>query len=110
MPAHFCGIAGLRPSNPKADKPYPVDGIVPLILALDIPGPLARNVADIAFVHTAITHGPELAPVDLRGARIGIPRAYYWETLGACPSIRDHRFLGEFDSVKAAIRSRTFHC
>jgi indoleacetamide hydrolase len=81
MPAHFCGIAGLRPSNPKASKPYPVDGIVPLVLALDVPGPLARNVADIALVHTAITRGPELAPVDLRGVRIGIPRAYYWEPL-----------------------------
>src|SRR6516164_2830459 len=32
------------------------------------------------------------------------------ETLGACPSIRVHRFRREFDSVKAAIRSRTFHC
>jgi len=30
--------------------------------------------------------------------------------LGACPSIRVHRFRREFDSVKAAIRSRTFHC
>src|SRR6516164_5036859 len=30
--------------------------------------------------------------------------------LGACPSIRDHRFRREFDSVKAAIRSRIFHC
>jgi indoleacetamide hydrolase len=58
MPAHFCGIAGLRPSNPKASKSYPVDGIVPLVLALDVPGSLARNVADIALVHTAITRGP----------------------------------------------------
>jgi hypothetical protein len=30
--------------------------------------------------------------------------------LGACPSIRDHRFRREFDSEKAAIKSRTFHC
>jgi mandelamide amidase len=81
MPAHFCGIAGLRPSNPKTDKAYPVDGIVPLILAFDVPGPIARNVADIALVHTAITRGPDLAPADLHGLRIGIPRAYYWETL-----------------------------
>ena len=81
MPAHFCGIAGLRPSNPKVNKPYPVDGIVPLQLAFDVPGPMARNVADIALVHTAITRGPELAPADLRGVRIGVPRAYFWETL-----------------------------
>jgi hypothetical protein len=34
----------------------------------------------------------------------------FFEALGACPSIRDHRFRREFDSEKAAIKSRTFHC
>ena len=81
MPAHFCGIAGLRPSNQRNNTSYPVEGIVPLILAFDIPGPLARTVADLSLVHTAITSGPELAPSDLSGVRIGIPRAYYWEGL-----------------------------
>ena len=81
MPAHFCGIAGLRPSNPKTNKPYPVDGIVPLQLAFDAPGSMARNVADVALVHAAITRGPELTAADLRGVRVGIPRAYFWETL-----------------------------
>ena len=81
MPAHFCGIAGLRPSNPKTNKPYPVDGIVPLELTFDVAGPMARSVADIALVHSAITHGAELTAADLRGVRIGVPRAYFWETL-----------------------------
>jgi mandelamide amidase len=81
MPAHFCGIAGLRPSNPKTNKPYPVDGIVPLEITFDVAGPMARSVADVAFVHSAVTRGPELAAADLRGLRIGVPRAYFWETL-----------------------------
>jgi indoleacetamide hydrolase len=81
MPAHFCGIAGLRPSNPKANKPYPIEGIVPLQIAFDAPGPMARSVADIALVHAAITHGAELTAADLRGIRIGVPRSYFWETL-----------------------------
>jgi indoleacetamide hydrolase len=83
MPAHFCGIAGLRPSNPKANKPYPVDGIVPLALAFDVAGPLARSVADVAFLHAAITHGPEPSPADLRGVRIGLPRNPFWEEIDA---------------------------
>jgi Asp-tRNA(Asn)/Glu-tRNA(Gln) amidotransferase A subunit family amidase len=83
MPAHFCGIAGFRPSNPKNNKPYPVEGIVPLILAFDVAGPLARNVADVALVHAAVTLGAELTPADLRGVRIGVPRTYYWENLDA---------------------------
>jgi indoleacetamide hydrolase len=81
MPAHFCGIAGLRPSNPKTNKPYPVEGIVPLQLEFDVAGPMARNVADVALIHAAVTHQAELAPADLRGVRIGLPRAYFWETL-----------------------------
>ena len=81
MPSHFCGIAGLRPSNPKTNKPYPVEGIVPLQLEFDVAGPMARNVADVALIHVAITQQAELAPADLRGVRIGLPRAYYWETL-----------------------------
>jgi mandelamide amidase len=81
MPSHFCGIAGLRPSNPKSNKPYPVDGIVPLQLEFDVAGPMARNVADVALIHTAIAQQAELTPSDLRGARIGLPRAYYWDTV-----------------------------
>jgi indoleacetamide hydrolase len=46
-----------------------------------LPGRCARNVADVALIHAAITQQAELAPADLRGVRIGLPRAYYWETL-----------------------------
>jgi mandelamide amidase len=81
MPSHFCGIAGLRPSNPKINKPYPVEGIVPLQLEFDVAGPMARNVADVALIHAAITHQGELTAADLRSVRIGLPRAYFWETL-----------------------------
>jgi hypothetical protein len=53
----------------------------------------------IYMTDQAVLFGEEAQTAAIRGER-----------LGACPSIRDHRFLGEFDSVKAAIRSRTFHC
>jgi mandelamide amidase len=83
MPAHFCGIAGFRPSNPEPNKAYPLDGIVPNALAFDVPGPLARSVSDIAFTHAAITNTPAIAALQLRGARIGIPRSYYWDPMDA---------------------------
>jgi len=54
---------------------------VPLELIFDVAGPMARNVADVAFMHSAITRGPELSPIDLRGVRIGVPHTYFWETL-----------------------------
>jgi Asp-tRNA(Asn)/Glu-tRNA(Gln) amidotransferase A subunit family amidase len=81
MPAHFCGVAGFRPSNPKTNNPYPVEGIVPNVLDFDVPGPLARNVKDIALVHTAITNAAAIAPASLQGLRIGLPKAYFWESM-----------------------------
>src|SRR4030095_17110660 len=55
MPSHFCGIAGLRPSNPKTNKPYPVEGTVPLQLEFDVAGPMARNVAAVALMRVGRT-------------------------------------------------------
>ncbi len=81
MPAHFCGVAGFRPSNPKGQSAYPVEGIVPNVLDYDIPGPLARTVADIALIHAAVTGAAVPAAADLHGVRIGVPRAYFWESL-----------------------------
>jgi Amidase len=71
MPSHFCGIAGLRPSNPKTNKPYPVEGIVPLQLEFDVAGPMARNVADVALIHAAITQRQDWPPARLL---LGNPR------------------------------------
>ena len=53
------------------------------MLAFDVAGPMARNVADIAFVHTAMVYEAELTAADLRDVRIGVRRAYYWEILDA---------------------------
>jgi Asp-tRNA(Asn)/Glu-tRNA(Gln) amidotransferase A subunit family amidase len=39
--------------------------------------------ARLSCKSVAITQQAELAPADLRGVRIGLPRAYYWETLDA---------------------------
>ncbi|HEY4318267.1 MAG TPA: amidase family protein [Herbaspirillum sp.] len=81
MPAHFCGVAGFRPSNPKTNNPYSTDGIVPNVLDFDVPGPLARNVRDIALVHSAITNTATIAPTPLKGLRIGVPKAYFWDAM-----------------------------
>lgn len=81
MPAHFCGVAGFRPSNPKGQTVYPVDGIVPNVLDFDIPGPMARTVADVALIDAAVRGTSVPAAADLRGVRLGLPRAYFWEGL-----------------------------
>lgn len=85
-PAACCGIAGLRPSTYTPEniaagtfrKRYSGHGMVPLANVVDTWGPMARTVADVAFLDTVIT-GERVPEVNLKGARIGIPRADYWE-------------------------------
>jgi mandelamide amidase len=80
IPSAFSGTAALRPSIAGARKLYSNDGVVPLASDLDTVGPMARNVADVALLHSAIT-GQTVPPVSLKGTRIGIPRSHYWENL-----------------------------
>lgn len=45
-PAAFCGVAGLKPGFGE----LPVEGIAPLTLHMDHPGPIARRVSDLYLV------------------------------------------------------------
>src|SRR5262249_15174689 len=79
----FAELRGFAPLTPRPTKPIPSKASYPRKSNSMVPGPMARNVADVALIHVAVTQQAELAPADLRGARIGLPRAYYWETLDA---------------------------
>jgi indoleacetamide hydrolase len=84
IPAALCGVAGLRPSTYTSEnavrgtnrKRYPDDGLV-LPGPLDTIGPIARSVADVAFLDTLIT-GEATWHADAHALRIGIPRSDYW--------------------------------
>ena len=85
-PSAFCGVAGLRPSTWTIDnalqgthrKRYSDDGVLlPPVGRLDTIGPMARSVADVAFLDTLIT-GQPAANLDPRRVRIAIPRDDFW--------------------------------
>src|SRR5690349_9360403 len=70
IPAAFCGIVGLKPSQPR----IPLDGAIPLSSTLDSIGPMARTVADCALAD-AIMAGDEprtLEPIALPRLRIAL--------------------------------------
>nr|AAK81676.1 indole acetamide hydrolase [Burkholderia cepacia]AAS49442.1 IaaH [Achromobacter denitrificans] len=80
LPAALCGIAGLRPTVGRV----PGTGIAPISSTRDTAGPMARSIADLALLDTALTgDAAGLAKVDLRGLRLGIPNDRFWTPLDA---------------------------
>jgi len=78
VPAAFCGVMGFRPTVLR----WPQAGIVPISATRDTAGPLARKAADLAAIDASVTGaGGVLAATPLKGLRLGVPRAYFWEDL-----------------------------
>src|SRR5450631_2207186 len=91
-PSSICGLVGLKPTVGRMSR----DGIVPISHTQDTPGPMTRTVADAALLYAAMVgsdstdDATSAAPADLaagaaialpddalRGARLGVARAYF---------------------------------
>lgn len=59
MPASWCGITGLKTTIGRVST----HGVVPLSPTLDTPGPMARNVTDVALLYQAIQGADPLDPL-----------------------------------------------
>ena len=78
IPAALCGVAGFRPTTGR----YSQEGIVPISNTRDTAGPLARSVEDLALFDSVIAGTPDDLPdSSLKGARIGVPRAHFYDNL-----------------------------
>ena len=68
VPAHFCGIVGLKPTTGRV----PVDGHTPRVTGLlsigACIGPMARTVADLALLFGVIDDAAQIEPALERGA------------------------------------------
>jgi aspartyl-tRNA(Asn)/glutamyl-tRNA(Gln) amidotransferase subunit A len=93
-PAAFCGIVGLKPTYGRSSRA----GVLTLSWTLDHTGPMARTVQDCAVLlqplagHDPADPASSRAPVDdyvaplgrdVRGLKIGVPRAYFLEEVDA---------------------------
>ncbi|MNV49996.1 Glutamyl-tRNA(Gln) amidotransferase subunit A [compost metagenome] len=57
-PAAYCGVAAMKPS-PKLIETF---GVKPLSQTLDVVGPMARDIRDLALLVSVLMRRPELAP------------------------------------------------
>ena len=89
-PASVNGLVGLKPTLGRISR----DGVIPIAHSQDTAGPMARSVADVALLYAAMA-GPDAAdavtanapgaqpgegalPANaLKGARLGVARAYF---------------------------------
>jgi aspartyl-tRNA(Asn)/glutamyl-tRNA(Gln) amidotransferase subunit A len=107
-PAAFCGLVGLKPTYGRVSRA----GVITLSWTLDHTGPMARTVEDCAYLFQALTgHDPadpasSRLPVDdylaglggdIRGLRIGVPRAYFFE--GIDPEV-EHAFEAALETLR----------
>ena len=80
VPGALCGITTFRPSTLR----WPQAGIVPISHTRDTAGPMTRSVADCVLLDGIVTgSATEVAPADLEGLRLGVPRGHFWENLDA---------------------------
>ena len=78
IPAALNGIVGFRPTVGR----YPQDGIVLISDTRDTVGPMARNVADVVALDSALSGDDSKLPdISIKGLRLGVPRAYFYENL-----------------------------
>jgi aspartyl-tRNA(Asn)/glutamyl-tRNA(Gln) amidotransferase subunit A len=110
QPAAFCGVVGLKPTYGRVSR-Y---GLLAFASSLDQIGPIARTAADAALALTVLagadpadaTSSREPVPDftaalggDVRGVRIGIPRAFV--TGGVDPAVR-RAFEAALDVLREA--------
>jgi aspartyl-tRNA(Asn)/glutamyl-tRNA(Gln) amidotransferase subunit A len=90
QPAGFCGVTGIRPTYGRTSR-Y---GVMSMASSLDVIGPMAKNIEDLAIVLEAIsgkdpmdgTTGDKPVPNyrsaltgDVKGMKIGLPKEYFIE-------------------------------
>jgi amidase len=108
-PASFCNVVGLRPSPGRVPS-WPTDTAWS---TLSVVGPMARSVADVALMLSAIAGPDPRSPIALAdpGSRFAAPldrdfngvRVAWWKNLGGVPV--DRRVREAVDAQRRAFES-----
>src|SRR6185312_3801770 len=100
VPAALCGIVGFRPTTGRWSQ----SGIIPISHTRDTAGPMTRNIADASLLDSIVT-GEEMVPAlaSLRGVRLGVPRAYFYDDLDADVARTTEALLARLDAAGAVL-------
>jgi aspartyl-tRNA(Asn)/glutamyl-tRNA(Gln) amidotransferase subunit A len=114
-PAAFCGIAGIKPTYGRCSRA----GVLSLSWTLDHTGPMARTVEDCALMLQAMAGHDPLDPASsrepvgdylaslgagIRGLRVGVPRAYFFDGLDPEVGAAFEASLRELEKQGATVR------
>jgi amidase len=108
-PASFCGVVGMRPSPGRV----PIWPIATAWSTLSVDGPMARSVADVALMLSAIAGPDPQSPIalDESGSRFAAPlerdmkgvRIAWWKDLAGAPV--DRRVRGAVNAQRGVFES-----
>jgi aspartyl-tRNA(Asn)/glutamyl-tRNA(Gln) amidotransferase subunit A len=106
IPAAFCGIVGMKPTNGR----IPMDGIFPLSTTLDCVGPLVRTVSCAQAIDAVIADEPvdSNSPARLHGLRIAVPQNFLTEGLEPYVTEVFERSLAKLEKQGAIIEQVPF--
>ena len=104
VPAAWCGVYGLRPSNGWISKrghlPWPLDGL--LEPPMSVCGPIARCVEDLALAFEVLTSTSRASRPALAGLRIGV-----WTSVPEAPVDAETRHA--IDACRAGLEDAGAH-
>jgi len=100
VPAALCGVFGFRPSVGR----YPIEDVAPLVPMFDQLGPHARNMRDILLFDSVVTgRAAGVKPASIEGARLGVPRGYFYEGVESGASVIMENTLVAFEESGAVL-------
>ena len=114
IPAAICGITGLRPTTGRVSN----GGCLPVSELHDTIGPMARSAMDVARLFAVMAGYDDTDPTSremplenflptmgqgISGARVGIPRAHYYDDLAPETAAAIEAALKEFEKLGATL-------
>lgn len=100
IPASFTGQTALKVTHGR----WSLEGIVPLSPSLDTPGILARSIADLTFLFTALEGSARISARDVGGLRVGVVKNVVWDEIDPVISANTEAAIVALEAAGAKVK------